>query len=177
MMTCPPRLGLPQLGFGVGLRSVHYQHILSEHPRVDWFEVLSDNYLHTRGRPLAFLDQIAERYPVALHGVGLSIGSGGTPLSVLQSTITGASASGVFTSRSDVQIRTSNIFGNGLAGGAAANCGIENDSGGTVDASDNYWGAASGPGVEPADSTCGPDPTTTSPHRTAELRVLLTPTR
>lgn len=75
MTTCPPRFGLPQLGFGVGLRSVHYQHILSEPTSVDWFEVLSDNYLHTRGRPLAFLDQIAERYPVALHGVGLSIGS------------------------------------------------------------------------------------------------------
>lgn len=69
------RFGLPQLGFGVGLRSVHYEHILSERPRLGWFEVLSDNYLHTRGRPLAFLDQIAALYPVALHGVGLSIGS------------------------------------------------------------------------------------------------------
>jgi uncharacterized protein (UPF0276 family) len=69
------RFAFPQLGFGVGLRSVHYEHILSEHPAVGWFEVLSDNYLHTRGRPLAVLDQIAARYPLALHGVGLSIGS------------------------------------------------------------------------------------------------------
>ena len=69
------RFGLPQLGFGVGLRTVHYEHILREQPRLDWFEVLSDNYLHTRGRPLTFLDRIAARYPVALHGVGLSIGS------------------------------------------------------------------------------------------------------
>jgi uncharacterized protein (UPF0276 family) len=69
------RFGLPQLGFGVGLRSVHYEHILSEQPRVGWFEVLSDNYMHTKGRPLGYLDQIAARYPVALHGVGLSIGS------------------------------------------------------------------------------------------------------
>jgi uncharacterized protein (UPF0276 family) len=69
------RFGLPDLGLGLGLRSVHYQHILAERPQVGWFEVLSDNYMHTRGRPLAFLDQIAERYPVALHGVGLSIGS------------------------------------------------------------------------------------------------------
>ncbi|HKO95142.1 MAG TPA: DUF692 domain-containing protein [Polyangiaceae bacterium] len=69
------RFGLPDLGLGVGLRSVHYQHILAESPKVGWFEVLSDNYLNTRGRPLAFLDRIAERYPVALHGVGLSIGS------------------------------------------------------------------------------------------------------
>jgi uncharacterized protein (UPF0276 family) len=69
------RFGLPQLGFGVGLRSVHYEHILREQPRVGWFEVLSDNYMHTKGRPLGYLDQIAARYPVALHGVGLSIGS------------------------------------------------------------------------------------------------------
>jgi len=69
------RFGLPQLGFGVGLRTVHYEHILREQPRLGWFEVLSDNYMHTKGRPLAFLDQIADRYPVALHGVGLSIGS------------------------------------------------------------------------------------------------------
>jgi len=69
------RFGLPQLGFGVGLRSVHYEHILSKRPRVGWFEVLSDNYMHTKGRPLGYLDQIAARYPVALHGVGLSIGS------------------------------------------------------------------------------------------------------
>jgi uncharacterized protein len=69
------RFGLPELGLGLGLRSVHYHHILAERPQVGWFEVLSDNYMHTRGRPLAFLDQIAERYPVALHGVGLSIGS------------------------------------------------------------------------------------------------------
>src|SRR4029079_5150519 len=69
------RFGLPQLGFGVGLRTVHYEHILREQPRLGWFEVLSDNYIHNKGRPLAFLDQIADRYPVALHGVGLSIGS------------------------------------------------------------------------------------------------------
>jgi len=69
------RFGLPQLGFGVGLRSVHYEHILAERPRVGWFEVLSDNYMHTKGRPLAYLDRIAALYPVALHGVGLSIGS------------------------------------------------------------------------------------------------------
>lgn len=65
----------PDLGLGLGLRSPHYQHILEQQPAVDWFEALSDNYIHTRGRPLDFLDRIAERYPVALHGVGLSIGS------------------------------------------------------------------------------------------------------
>jgi uncharacterized protein (UPF0276 family) len=60
---------------GVGLRTTHYEHILAEWPAVAWFEALSDNYMHTRGRPLAYLDRIAEHYPVALHGVGLSIGS------------------------------------------------------------------------------------------------------
>lgn len=63
------------MAIGVGLRSAHYEHILAERPDVAWFEVLSDNYMHTRGRPLAYLDRIAARYPVALHGVGLSIGS------------------------------------------------------------------------------------------------------
>jgi uncharacterized protein len=63
------------LGFGVGLRSQHYAEILDTSPAIDWFEVLSDNYLYTRGRPLDYLDKISAKYPVAMHGVGLSIGS------------------------------------------------------------------------------------------------------
>ena len=73
--TPAPRFGFPNLGVGVGLRTAHYAHILAEWPDVAWFEVLSDNYLHTRGRPLEILDRIAERYPVALHGVSLNLGS------------------------------------------------------------------------------------------------------
>lgn len=73
--TPAPRFGLPNLGVGVGLRTAHYTHILEQSPEVAWFEVLSDNYLHTRGRPLEILDRIAERYPVALHGVSLNLGS------------------------------------------------------------------------------------------------------
>ena len=69
------RWDLPDLGIGVGLRTVHFGHILSQHPSVDWFEVLSENFLNTGGRPLHVLDQVVERYPVALHGVSLSIGS------------------------------------------------------------------------------------------------------
>ncbi len=69
------RWDLPDLGIGVGLRTVHFGHILSQHPPVDWFEVLSENFLNTGGRPLHVLDQVVERYPVALHGVSLSIGS------------------------------------------------------------------------------------------------------
>ncbi|HVR70940.1 MAG TPA: DUF692 domain-containing protein [Vicinamibacteria bacterium] len=69
------RWGLPDLGVGVGLRTVHFPYILSQRPRVDWFEVLSENFMETDGRPMYVLDQVAERYPVALHGVSLSIGS------------------------------------------------------------------------------------------------------
>ena len=68
------RWSLPDLGIGVGLRTVHFGHILSRRPAVDWFEVLSENFMDTGGRPLWVLDQVAERYPVALHGVSMSIG-------------------------------------------------------------------------------------------------------
>jgi uncharacterized protein len=69
------RWNLPDLGVGVGLRTTHFNHILRERPAVDWFEVLSENFMQTGGRPMYVLDQVAERYPVALHGVSLSIGS------------------------------------------------------------------------------------------------------
>jgi len=69
------RWGYPDLGFGIGLRSVHYEHILKNNPPIDWFEILSENYMDTGGRPLHVLDQVAERYPVVLHGVSLSVGS------------------------------------------------------------------------------------------------------
>src|SRR5262245_63738105 len=69
------RWNLPDLGIGVGLRTVHFPHILSARPQVDWFEVLSENFMDTEGRPLRILDQVAERYPARRHGVSLSIGS------------------------------------------------------------------------------------------------------
>jgi uncharacterized protein (UPF0276 family) len=68
------RFGLPLLGIGLGLRTVHYGHILEHWPAVDWFEIISENYMQTAGRPLDFLDRIAERYPIVMHGVSLSIG-------------------------------------------------------------------------------------------------------
>jgi uncharacterized protein (UPF0276 family) len=71
----PPRLGHPYLGFGVGLRTVHFSHILKQQPDVDWFEVISENYLDSGGRARYVLDQVAERYPVVMHGVSMSIGS------------------------------------------------------------------------------------------------------
>lgn len=63
------------LGIGLGLRTVHYRHILDKRPKVDFFEVLSENYMHTGGRPLHFLDRVAAAYPVVMHGVSLNIGS------------------------------------------------------------------------------------------------------
>ncbi|WP_437192905.1 MNIO family bufferin maturase [Planctomicrobium sp. SH527] len=69
------KLGMPHLGMGVGLRSVHYSHILNESPAVDWFEIISENYMDSQGRPRYVLEQIAERYPIVMHGVSLSIGS------------------------------------------------------------------------------------------------------
>ncbi len=70
-----PRLGYANLGLGVGLRTVHFQHILQEQPQVDWFEIISENFIDSLGRPRYVLEQIAERYPVVMHGVSLSIGS------------------------------------------------------------------------------------------------------
>jgi uncharacterized protein (UPF0276 family) len=69
------RFGLPNLGVGLGLRTVHYADILRDRPPVDWFEIISENYMQTAGRPLHFLEAIADSYPTAMHGVSLSIGS------------------------------------------------------------------------------------------------------
>lgn len=65
------------LGFGLGLRPDHYLEILASKPNVDWFELLSENYMVAGGKPLQFLDKICENYPVVMHGVSLSIGSTG----------------------------------------------------------------------------------------------------
>ncbi len=70
-----PRLGHENLGLGVGLRAPHFSHILEHWPAVDWFEIISENYIDSQGRPRYVLDQIAERYPIVMHGVSLSIGS------------------------------------------------------------------------------------------------------
>lgn len=71
----PNRWNVPDLGFGVGLRTVHYDYILEHFPPVDWFEIISENFLDSGGRSLYVLDKVRERYPVVTHGVSLSIGS------------------------------------------------------------------------------------------------------
>lgn len=69
------QLTQPHLGFGLGLRAEHYEDLLSTEQPVEWLEVLSENYMIDGGKPLHYLDQICERYPVVMHGVSLSIGS------------------------------------------------------------------------------------------------------
>lgn len=70
------------LGFGLGLRPTHYEALLGTHVgSVAWLEVLTENYLVPGGRPLHFLEQLRVHYPLALHGVSLSIG-GSDPLDV-----------------------------------------------------------------------------------------------
>lgn len=68
-------LNLPYLGLGLGLRSKHFNYILEHEPEVSWFEVISENFMDSYGRPRYLLKQIVERYPVVMHGVSLSIGS------------------------------------------------------------------------------------------------------
>jgi uncharacterized protein (UPF0276 family) len=65
----------PRLGFGVGLRAEHYGDVLAGTTDVEWFEAISENYMDTKGRPLAVLEAVRRDHPVALHGVALSIGS------------------------------------------------------------------------------------------------------
>lgn len=68
-------LSWPVLGCGVGLRHDHYQYITETWPSMDWFEAVTENYMDSGGKPIRILEEIRHRYPVALHGVSLSIGS------------------------------------------------------------------------------------------------------
>jgi len=65
----------PFLGFGLGLRTAHYEHVLEHLPPVDWFEVISENYMVGGGKPKHYLHRVREHYPLVMHGVSLSIGS------------------------------------------------------------------------------------------------------
>jgi uncharacterized protein len=66
---------MPLSGFGLGLRTAHYEALLNEPHDIDWLEILTENYLVPGGKPLWYLDAIRERFPVVMHGVSLSIGS------------------------------------------------------------------------------------------------------
>ncbi|MCK6531784.1 MAG: DUF692 domain-containing protein [Polyangiaceae bacterium] len=73
------RLGLPDLGVGVGLRVPHYRHILDSRPAVDFFEVISENFMVPGGKPRYHLSAVCETYPVVQHGVSLGIGNPTAP--------------------------------------------------------------------------------------------------
>lgn len=65
----------PNLGIGIGLRPIHYDAIFENKPDIDWFEIISENFMVDGGKPIKHLHQILERYPVVQHGVSLAIGS------------------------------------------------------------------------------------------------------
>lgn len=67
--------GFSDYGVGIGLRIPHYQHIFDKKPVVDWFEIISENFMVDGGRPLHVLDQILDRYRVVQHGVSMYFGS------------------------------------------------------------------------------------------------------
>jgi uncharacterized protein (UPF0276 family) len=69
------RCDFKSLGFGVGLRRCHYAQVLDEHPPIDWFEVISENFMVAGGRPPQVLEGVRSHYPIVMHGVSLSIGS------------------------------------------------------------------------------------------------------
>jgi len=74
MTPSPSASTRPYLGFGLGLRTDHYDAILADAPPVDWFEIITENYLVGGGKPLHYLERIRARYPLVMHGVSLSIG-------------------------------------------------------------------------------------------------------
>lgn len=78
-VVVPPRLGLPDLGVGVGLRVPHYRHILDERPAMDFFEIISENFMVAGGKPRYHLGAVRETYRVVQHGVSMSIGGPNAP--------------------------------------------------------------------------------------------------
>ena len=71
----PPRRGLPNLGLGVGLRNQHFSHLMNHDPDVDWFEIISENFIDNYGYARRVLERVLALRPVVMHGVSLSIGS------------------------------------------------------------------------------------------------------
>jgi uncharacterized protein (UPF0276 family) len=74
-MPANPFNNFTDYGIGIGLRIPHYRHIFEHKPVVDWFEIISENFMVGGGRPLAVLDEILERYRVVQHGVAIYFGS------------------------------------------------------------------------------------------------------
>lgn len=68
-------LTTPSPGFGLGLRPAHYTALLDARAPLDWLEIISENFMVDGGKPMAMLDHLRADYPMAMHGVALSIGS------------------------------------------------------------------------------------------------------
>ena len=77
ILTCmqPKLADIPPLGFGLGLRQPHFEQVLATRPAIDWFEVISENFMEAHAGHLEFLQDVRETYPLVLHGVGLAIGN------------------------------------------------------------------------------------------------------
>jgi len=69
------KFGYKYLGYGVGLRSSHYEYVMQNQPSVDWFEIITENYIDNHQGYWDFLADIRRKYPLVMHGVSLSIGS------------------------------------------------------------------------------------------------------
>jgi len=69
------RLGLPNLGLGVGLRNQHFSYLMRNDPQVDWFEIISENFMDNFGYARHVLERLAAIRPIVMHGVSLSVGS------------------------------------------------------------------------------------------------------
>ncbi len=78
MRTTTAATSRPYLGYGLGLRTEHYESVLRQRPAVDWFEIISENYMVGGGKALHFLERIRADYPMVMHGVSLSIGGSDT---------------------------------------------------------------------------------------------------
>jgi uncharacterized protein len=75
MTSTPSPRPLPYLGYGLGLRVEHYEALLANPGKVEWLEIVSENYMVDGGLPLVWLERFRERFPLVMHGVSLSIGS------------------------------------------------------------------------------------------------------
>lgn len=73
-MSTVSRFRVPDLGVGVGFRVPHFSHVIEHRPAMDWFEIISENFMVDGGSPLAHLDQLRSAYPVVPHGVSMSLG-------------------------------------------------------------------------------------------------------
>src|SRR3954469_4707382 len=71
----PQRLGLPLLGLGVGLRNQHFSYLMRHDPQVEWFEIISENFMENYGYARHVLERLASIRPIVMHGVSMSVGS------------------------------------------------------------------------------------------------------